>query len=266
MSVCSDVHVIDTLRGGDVYGVALLNDKLYVLRVREFDHDTWFGFDIYFTKNGTWQLEKMMTVAGQDLRDVASSAVHQCLFVCDFSAKSVLKLGLDVEVVKSWSVDEAPVGVSVVPDTDSCRVLITSGESNTLLVLDCESGQCLPFIALPEDVQLPRHAILLSGKELMVSHGEHGENRVCKMRSDGGVLCSFDDVKLPCQMAVDKDGFVFVADCWNERVVLLSPTLEFIREIKDLGDTPRRLCLDHFHRMKLRLYVGLDDKLSVVEL
>ena len=67
-------------------------------------------------------------------------------------------------------------------------------------------------------------------------------------------------------MAVDKDGFVFVADFWNDRVVLLSPTLEFVREIKGLGETPRRLCLDHFQRMKLRLYVGLDDKLSVVEL
>ena len=67
-------------------------------------------------------------------------------------------------------------------------------------------------------------------------------------------------------MAVDKDGFVFVADCWNDRVVLLSPTLEFVREITGLGGTPRRLCLDHFQRMKLRLYVGLDDKLSVVEL
>jgi len=187
-----------------VYGVTLLNDKLYVLRVREFDHTTWFGFDIYSTKNSTWQLEHMVTVAGQDLTDVASCAVHQCLYVCDFGAKSVMKLGLDGEVVGSWSVDEAPVGISVMPHTDSCRLLITSSESNTLLQLDCDSGQCSRFVSLPDEVRSPRHAILLPGGEVLVSHGEPNAHRVRKVSTRGDIIHSFgdevDSLNLPCQV------------------------------------------------------------------
>lgn len=257
-----------------MFGVTLLNDKLYVLRVREQDDTTWFGIDVYYAKNGAWQLGQILTdIGGQDLRDMASCVTHQCLYVCDFGAKSILKPSLDGVGVSRWTVDEAPVGISVTPNT--CNVLITSGESSRLLELNWQNGELLRLIYLPEEVQSPKHAILLPGGEFLVSHGERTVHQVCKVRADGsgivrcfgnGVESGIEKLSLPCQMAVDKDGFVFVADCWNDRVVLLSSSLEFVREIRVLGDCPRRLCLDHFQRMKLRLYVGLEDKLTVVEL
>jgi len=149
-------------------------------------------------------LERMVTVAGQDLSDVASCAAHQCLYVCDSGAKSVLKLGLDGEMVGSWPVDEAPVGISVMPHTDSCRLLITSSESNTLLQLDCETGQCSRFVSLPDEVQSPRHAILLPAGEILVSHGEPNGHRVRKISPDGDIIHSFgdeaDSLNLPCQV------------------------------------------------------------------
>jgi len=268
--LCVDVRQVDRLRGGDVYGVTLLNEKLYVLRVREMDR-TWF--DVYHIEDSAWLLERVFTVVGQDLRDVTSCAKQQCLYVCDYGAKAVLKLGLDGTKVCSWPVDEAPVGISIVPDT--CNLLVTSDESNQLFKLDCKSGQPLPVIKLPEEVPSPRHAIQLDTGELLVSHGQHGSHRVCKISSGGDTVKDsygdkvepeMDKLGLPCEIAVDKDGFVFVTDCWNDRIVLLSPSLEFVREIKDFGACPRRLCLDHFHRLKLRLYVGLEDYLRVIEL
>jgi len=265
---CSEAKLVDSLRGGDVRGVTLLNDKLYVLRAQELDDTTWFQFDVYFNEDSAWKPHRTLTVAGQDLTDVASCAKQQCLYVCDSGSRMVRKLSLDVQLVGSWPVDETPVGISVMPN--SYNVLVTSGENSTLLELDCESGQCSPFVTLPEEVQSPRHAIQLSSGEVLVSHGEENVHLVRKIGTDGDIICIFgEEVEdfLPCQMAVDKDGFVLVADYWNERVVLLSPSLEFVRDIWDLGGgTPHRLCLDHFHRTKLRLFVGVDKKVSVVEL
>jgi len=202
---------VDSLRGGDVLcGVTLLNDKLYVLgRARGFDLTTWFGFHVYSTDNSTWQpqlehLEHMVRVSGRDLKDVASCTAHQCLYVCDFGAKSILKLSLDAEVVSSWSVEEAPVGISVMPHTDGCRLLITPSESNTLLQLDCETGQCSRFVNLPDEVQSPRHAVLLPGGEILVSHGEPNGHRVRQISADGDIIYTFGDeadcLNLPCQV------------------------------------------------------------------
>ena len=283
--MCLAARQVDSLRGGHVFGVTMLNDRLYVLRERELDQ-TRFGLDVYSTVNSAWQLVQVLIVDGQDLRDIASCATHQCLYVCDFgaksvkSAKSVKKLRSDGSKVSSWPVDEAPVGISVSPN--KCNVLIASGESSKLLELDRESGRLVRSINLPEEVVSPRHAILLPDGHILVSHGEHDVHMVCDIRGDTVIRSFGNDVdsesfgndvdsemrklSLPCQMAVDKDGFVFVADCWNDRVVLLSPSLELVREIRDLGDCPRRLYLDHFHRTKLRLFVGLDDKLTVIEL
>ena len=46
---------------------------------------------------------------------------------------------------------------------------------------------------------------------------------------------SVRQLKCPHHLAVDKDSqFIFVADLWNDRVVLLSPTLEFVRYVSTL--------------------------------
>jgi len=53
---------------------------------------------------------------------------------------------------------------------------------------------------------------------------------------------------------VDKDSqFIFVADRDNRRVVLLSPTLEFVRYVSERLSYPHRLYL---HQATQRLFVG----------
>ena len=65
-------------------------------------------------------------------------------------------------------------------------------------------------------------------------------------------------------LAVDKDSeFIFVADEWNGRVVLLSPTLEFVRYVSEELSEPRRLYFDHTTR---RLFVGHKDNVAVIQL
>ena len=61
---------------------------------------------------------------------------------------------------------------------------------------------------------------------------------------------------VPRHLAVDDNGFVFVVDVNNRRVTLLSPTLEYVRQVvsrDQLKWEPHRLCLDTEQRA---LYVA----------
>ena len=70
---------------------------------------------------------------------------------------------------------------------------------------------------------------------------------------------------MPAHLSVDNNEFVFVADVFNRRVTLLSPTLNYIRQVVSsdkLKWRPQRLHLD-VHRQ--RLYV-VDDECKDGEL
>ena len=94
--------------------------------------------------------------------------------------------------------------------------------------------------------------ISADGRHLVQSHGG-------QPGSDIG-QCWF-----PRHLAVDNNEFVFVADQGNERVTLLLPSLDYIREVvlpDELKWFPSRLYLDTQRR---RLYVA-DDKFAHGEL
>ena len=84
------------------------------------------------------------------------------------------------------------------------------------------------------------------GRHVVQSHGGHWS-------SDTG---QYDG---PAHLAVDDNEFVFVVDCGNRRVTLLSPTLEYVRQVvsrDQLKWLPGRQCLDVQRR---RLYVADDE-------
>ena len=84
------------------------------------------------------------------------------------------------------------------------------------------------------------------GRHVVQSHGGH-------WGSDTGQYI------MPFHLAVDDNEFVFVVDSGNRRVTLLSPTLEYVRQVvshDQLKWWPGRQCLDVQRR---RLYVA-DDK------
>jgi len=102
----------------------------------------------------------------------------------------------------------------------------------------------------------------------------HPEHRVCKVK----VTCNDDDKDIeviesyggqkggeegqlnePCHMALSRNGFVFVADFNNGRVVTLDPSLRFVRAFT--GGAARGREMDRFQRLCLdnesqTLYIG----------
>jgi len=119
----------------------------------------------------------------------------------------------------------------------------------------------------------PWHGVQLTTGQYVVCHGLNSSDlhRVCVVGDDGIVARSYGGQKgsdvgqlnCPRHLAVDKDSqFIFVADGSNDSVVLLNPTLEFVRHIggKQLSD-PRRL---HFGN-KHRLFVAQQRDVTVVQ-
>ena len=105
------------------------------------------------------------------------------------------------------------------------------------------------------------------GRRFVVSHGyESGKaHRVCYV-SDKGLTLNFfgksngsgnAKLDIPNRISIDKFGYVFVADRNNDRLVLLSPNLIYVRDIISKFHKikqPRRLFL---YQDKGWLFVGL---------
>ena len=124
------------------------------------------------------------------------------------------------------------------------------------------NSDLLRELTLPNDVIRP-HAIQTSNGQFIVCHGRHDNpvHRVCMISADGrhivhshgGQLGSdTGHCNMPLHLAVDDNESVFVADRYNRRVTLLSPTLEYVRQVvsrDQLNNEPWNLCLDTRQRL-----------------
>jgi len=163
--------------------------------------------------------------------------------------------------MSKWSVLGSPCGLSVTP---SSNLLVTCQRPNKLVELSADSGQCVREITLQSGIECPWHAVQLTTGQYVVCHGGwHSLDRVFIVDDDGRVTSSYGgqqsgsdvgQLDLPRHLAVDEHSqFIFVADYYNDRVVVLSPTLQFVRYISEGLSKPQRL---YQHQATRRLYVG----------
>jgi len=137
-------------------------------------------------------------------------------------------------------------------------------------------GDLLRELTLPDDVIRPLHAIQTRSGQFIVCHGGHGNpvHRVCMISADGRHIVHSQggqpgsdtgQCNLPIRLAVDDNEFVFVADEENSRVTLLSPTLEYVRQVvsrDQLNGDPEYLYLDT--RQRLLYVAGNEDEEGVL--
>jgi len=165
-----------------------------------------------------------------------------------------------MHTTKKWSLRHPPRGLSVTPGGN---LLVTCQQPNKLIELSADNGQCVREITLQSDTQCLWHGVQLTTGQYVVCHGGLWDlDRVCIVDDDGRVTRSYGgqrgsdvgQLNCPCHMAVDEDSqFIYVADSRNDRVVLLSPTLEFVRYVSEELSRPYRL---HLHHTTRRLYVA----------
>jgi len=212
----------------------------------------------------------------------------KCIHRYDLSGKfSAIRNLTARSHISRWQVPGSPIGLSVTP---SCNLLVTCWcVPSKLVELSADSGQCVREITLQSDIVSPWHSVQLTTGEYVVCHGvgvdiflaeclvgDDGQltysyggqslcedlNQVCLVGDDGKVTRSYGgqcgsvvgQLRSPRHLAVDKDSqSIFVADFYNNRVVLLSPTLEFVRYVSEKLSCPYLLYLDQSTR---RLFVA----------
>jgi len=236
--------------------VTSVDDELFVLLRRDNNQVAVYSINDY-------RLLRRLNLPGYKKdynNDLTSCVRHKCLYASDYDNSCIYRYVLASTATTKWSVPGQPVGLSVTP---SCNLLVTCQSPNKLVELSVDSGQCVPEITLQSDIVYPWHGVQLTTGQYVVCHGLWDSlHRVCIVDDAGTVTRSYGGQRGshvgqlcgPRHLAVDEDSqFIFVADCGNNRVVMLSPTLEFVRYISDGLSYPRRLYLHHATR---RLYVG----------
>ena len=279
--MCAAAGVIEKISTGSkwVLGVTLVDDELFVLLFQADNQVAVYSVNDY-------QLLRHLNVPGfrtNDASDVTSCVRHKCLYMSDYYGSCVHRYGLGTTTKRivrktagsKWPVPGKPCGLSVTP---SCNLLVVcwSASDNKLVELSSRNGECVREIALQEDIVYPYHSVQLTTGELMICHGlqDDGLHRVCVVGDDGKVTRSYGgqrgsdvgQLSCPSHLAVDKDSQnIFVADAGNDRVVLVSPALEFVGYVSEGLSEPRRL---HFHQATRRLFVGQpwDRSVSVIQL
>jgi len=239
--------------------VTTLDDEVFLVRAAERDQVE--VFDVI-----TYRLLRSLTVPNCDWPvDMTSCKHYRCVYISDSGVECIHRLDSQGAATQ-WPVNDSPVGISV---NKAHHVLVVCPSVHKIKEFSTY-GHLFRELTLPYDVINPSHAIQLTNGQFIVCHGGLLDyfHRVCTISADGqktvrahGGQTGSDTGQYdwPRHLAVDDNEFVFVADYYNRRVTLLSPTLGFVRHVvspdKLIGG-PNRLHLDVYRR---RLYVADND-------
>jgi len=248
--------VVHTLPEGEpVCGVTLLAGEIYLVRPKGRNQ-----VEVYDVK--TYGLQRCLTVPNARVfSDMTSCEHNRCVYISDHVVKCVHRLDVQGAVTR-WTVNDEPQGLSV---NAAHNVIVTCDVVGNIKEFSSH-GDFIREIKLYGDVSHPWHAIQTRRGQFIVCHGDPGDpvNRVCMLSDDGchivhphGGQPGSDTGQYdgPVHLAVVDNAFVFVADVNNRRVTLLSPTLEYVRQVvsrDQLKGWPHRLYLDAQRR---QLYV-----------
>jgi len=271
--VYTERQVVHTLpEGGPVAGVTSLADEVYVLRQRDRQLRWTVRNQVEVYDVIDYRLQRRLTVPNSNaLIDMTSCEHYMCVYLVDCCGDECIHR-LDVEgAATRWAVNDKPRGISVNAEHN---VLVLCNRVRKIKEFSSH-GDLLRELTLPDDVIHPWHAIQTHNGEFIVCHGFFSNDinhRVCKISADGDIIKSHGEepgsdigqYHLPSHLAVDNNESVFVADLFNRRVTLLSPTLDYIRQVVSgdgLKGGPDNLCLD-IHRRCLYVvdneYKGLE--------
>ena len=257
--VCTVGQVVRTLPEGEqVRGVTSLGDEVFVLRPKR-GRDQVEVYDVV-----AFRLQRFLTVPNsRGFADMTSCEHYHCVYISDHCVECIHRVEVDEQgAATQWPVNHKPHGLSVTKAHNllvTCRVVRKIKEFSS-------HGDLLREMTLPDDVINPWHAIQLTSGQFIVCHGDLDDavHRVCLMSPDGREIVHLHggqpgsdtgQYNVPFHLAVDDTEFVFVADINNRRVTLLSPTLNYIRQVVSRDKLRWEPYCLHLDVQRRRLYV-----------
>jgi len=247
------VHILP--EGQPVCGVTSLGGEIYLLRLQACNQ-----VEVYDATS--YCLQRCVTLPNfVGYNDIISCEYYQCVYVSDHCVNCVYRL--QANNTTCWSVQITPTGISV---NTSHNVLVTYGCVSRIREFTTH-GEILREFQLHNTVIHPWYAMQTNNGQFLACHGLSNDplNRVCILSGDGRSVVrshggppssSTGRYNQPLRLAVDTNDSVFVLDMMNERVTLLSPTLEYVREVVSPNQLKWRPSRFYLHRQQRRLYVA----------
>jgi len=229
--------------------VTNLKQKIYVI------HKSSSQIQVYDSITLSWLTEFKLEDVDEP-NQLTACAVNNCLYIAGLKNQAVYKAGSNgSEVLLKWRTDEDCYSLST---TKGGNVIVAGLLTQTLKEYTTH-GILLSIIILKPDISpavamSPWHALKLESGNYLICHGSSrvSKHRVCMISPDGVILKSFggdsgsesNGLFGPYHLALDDKGNILVADCNNHRIVILSPNLQYLTEIKDSLRLPAKLCMD----------------------
>ena len=245
-----------TVKGRPVWGVTSLAGEIYLLRWKERDQ-----VEVYDVI--TYRLQRCLTVPdARGFADMTSCEHNRCVYIGGYADECVHKLDVQGAVTR-WTVNDKPWGLSVNAAHNvlvACRLVSKIKEFSS-------DGDLLRVITR-DDIIHPSQAIQTRSGQFIVCDGsailDDPVHRVCMMSDDGRHIVhshggqrgsDTGQYHVPRHLAVDNHKLVFVADLINRRVTLLSPTLEYVRQVVSRDQLMWRPSRLFFDKERRHLYV-----------
>ena len=206
---------------------------------------------------------RKFTVKG--LVDAWDMVAHaNVLYVSERTDKLIHRIQLSDETSSHWSVDSGNLKMSI---NKKGNVVVSCFDLRKIIEYT-PIGSCVREIqvnAIDENIDGLHHAIQLDDDRFLICHATTTtHHRVCIIDSNGRMMKSYGggrgsgigQMNIPSYLAIDRNGFILVADQLNNRIIQLDTSLEFIREFisGSVGlKNPRRM---HLHKKTRRLFIG----------
>jgi len=260
--------------GRVVYGVTTLNDKIFVV------YEELPFIVVYMSQQPYTRLPNISINGLKYPLDIAAGS--SCLYVSEVGA--IWRVKASDNKVDQWLSEVAALSVSVTSEEKLVLMLMVEHQGSVAernATHYCEihvysSGAVKEtVIKLSRDIFTSPHcAVMTTRKTFIVSYGDewHEMNRVCEVDMTGHMLKAFGSapgegvgqLNEPCQLSLDDEERIIVADSLNHRVLLLNKQLMLQRVLvtwndpQSLRDDARRPFRLHYDRHSGRLLVGLD--------
>ena len=167
MFVCIAGHVLKKIPTADAAcGLTSVDDELFVLFCR---HDNQVAvYDMYDYK--LLRHLNVPEVKGQKIifNDMTSCGRRKRVYVSNSDSRCIHIFELSNSALSKWSVPYPPCDLSLTPRGN---LLVTCcGQTNRLVDLSADSGQCVRDIELQSDIKLPQHAVQLTTGHCPTDH------------------------------------------------------------------------------------------------
>lgn len=207
-----------------------------------------FTVDVFDSKTLQFKRNQQQVHDLISFNDMVSCDKHQCLYIADSRNRVVYRVTND-NTITQWPLDDMPCGLSV--NSAGNVIIVTCNEENKIKEFTTD-GELIQEISLESDIVHPWHAVELTADQFVVCHGLFGDplHRVCVVSSSGEVRRVVGKTRgsrrrfnVPVRLAV-VNGMIFVADLNNHRIVLLTSSFKFIREVVSNLWFPLRIWFD----------------------